>query len=58
MKNNEPQLYDMARSMVPAGRLGTPEEIADVAVFLSSERANWIAGEFISVDGAQHRGMR
>lgn len=48
----------MARSMVPAGRLGTPEEIADVAVFLSSERANWIAGEFISVDGAQHRGMR
>jgi 3-oxoacyl-[acyl-carrier protein] reductase len=58
IKTNEPQLYDMACSMVPAGRLGTPEEIADVAVFLSSDRANWITGECISVDGAQHRGMR
>jgi len=58
MKNNEPQLYNMACSMIPAGRLGTPEEVADVAVFVSSERANWITGECISIDGAQHRGMR
>lgn len=58
IKKEQPDLYKMAKSMIPAGRLGTPEEIADVAVFLSSSRASWITGECVSVDGAQHRGMR
>ncbi len=40
---------------LPAGRLGTDFEVADVAVFLSSERANWINGANIPVDGAQGR---
>ena len=39
----------------PAARLGRAEEIADVVVFLSSERANWINGASIPVDGAQGR---
>ena len=39
----------------PAGRLGHPEEIADVVVFLASERATWINGASIPVDGAQGR---
>jgi len=39
----------------PAGRLGTPEEVADVVAFLVSERANWINGAMIPVDGAQGR---
>ena len=39
----------------PWGRLGTPEEVADVVVFLLSERANWINGANIAVDGAQGR---
>ena len=58
IKQTQPDLYEHARSTVPSGRLGTPEEVADVAVFLASSRANWITGECISVDGAQHRGMR
>ncbi|MBO3116464.1 SDR family oxidoreductase [Winogradskyella sp. DF17] len=58
IKKEQPDLYDMAKSMIPAGRLGTPDEVADVAVFLSSSRASWITGECVSVDGAQHRGMR
>jgi 3-oxoacyl-[acyl-carrier protein] reductase len=58
IKENQPDFYEMARSSVPAGRLGTPEEVADVAVFLASPRAQWITGECISVDGSQHRGMR
>jgi len=33
-------------------------EVADVAVFVASPRANWITGECISVDGSQHKGMR
>jgi len=39
-------------------RLGSPDEMADVAVFLVSRRAHWVTGECVSFDGAQHRGMR
>jgi len=35
------------------GRLGAPEEVADVIVFLSSPRANWINGRDIPVDGLE-----
>ena len=40
---------------LPAGRLGAPEEVADVVAFLVSQRANWINGAMIPVDGAQGR---
>ncbi|AEH09283.1 MULTISPECIES: SDR family NAD(P)-dependent oxidoreductase [Protofrankia] len=39
----------------PAGRLGTAEEVADVVTFLLSDRARWINGAHIPVDGAQGR---
>lgn len=39
----------------PLGRLGTPEEVADVVTFLLSERASWISGTQVCVDGAQGR---
>jgi 3-oxoacyl-[acyl-carrier protein] reductase len=38
---------------MPSGRFGTPEEIADVTVFLCSDRARWISGADIHVDGCQ-----
>jgi 3-oxoacyl-[acyl-carrier protein] reductase len=37
----------------PFGRLGRPEEVADVVAFLLSQRASWISGANIVVDGAQ-----
>lgn len=40
---------------LPWGRLGTPEEVADVVTFVLSERANWVNGTHIAVDGAQGR---
>ncbi len=38
----------------PFGRLGTPDEIADVAAFLLSPRASWVSGTDVVVDGAQN----
>jgi len=38
----------------PLGRLGTPEEIADVTAFLLSPRASWVSGTDVVVDGAQN----
>src|SRR5262249_9116206 len=39
------------RAMVPLGRWQTPESIADMIVFLSSERAAYVTGQTINVDG-------
>lgn len=36
---------------IPAGRTGRPEEIADTVVFLASDKAAYITGQVISVDG-------
>jgi 3-oxoacyl-[acyl-carrier protein] reductase len=38
---------------IPYGRLGHPEEIADVAVFLASDAARWVTGQTLTVDGGQ-----
>lgn len=44
-------------SRVPLGRLGTPEEFANVVAFLASERASYVNGESIAVDGGYVRGI-
>ena len=38
-------------SMIPAGRFGTPEEVARAVSFLASDEAAYITGEYLSVDG-------
>lgn len=43
------------KAEIPFGRFGTAEEVADVVVFLCSERARWITGACITVDGGQSR---
>jgi 3-oxoacyl-[acyl-carrier protein] reductase len=37
--------------MIPAGRFGTPEDVADAAVFLASDAARYITGQVLNVDG-------
>ena len=43
------------RAEVPAGRLGTPDDVADAVIFLASERAGFINGACLVVDGGQTR---
>jgi NAD(P)-dependent dehydrogenase (short-subunit alcohol dehydrogenase family) len=38
----------------PLGRPGDPDEIAELVFFLASDRAGWITGETISIDGGRH----
>ena len=40
---------------LPEGRLGTDQEVADVIAFVVSDRARWVNGALIPVDGAQGR---
>ena len=42
---------------IPIGRVGTPEEFANVVVFLASERASYVTGTAVQVDGGLVRGL-
>jgi 3-oxoacyl-[acyl-carrier protein] reductase len=46
-----------AKDAIPAGRLGSAEELAAMAAFLCSERASYVTGEVITVDGGLTRSI-
>jgi 3-oxoacyl-[acyl-carrier protein] reductase len=46
-----PQGLEAAAGFIPMGRVGEPEDIADVIVFLASDAARYITGQVIVVDG-------
>ncbi|WP_414517907.1 SDR family oxidoreductase [Nostoc sp. PCC 9305] len=52
-KSGETKEAEIARinGTVPLGRMGTPEEFANVAVFLSSPAASFVNGVMLQVDG-------
>ncbi len=55
-RSRDPERFgDFLERDLPWGRLGTPEEVADVVSFLLSARASWITGAHVPVDGAQGR---
>jgi len=57
------QLYDTEEKMkkvitnIPMGRLGNPEELAALVVFLASEKASYITGATIQIDGGLCRSL-
>jgi NAD(P)-dependent dehydrogenase (short-subunit alcohol dehydrogenase family) len=52
-RENPEEFAVFLASQFPFGRLGRPEEVADVVSFLLSARASWITGANIAVDGGQ-----
>ena len=52
-KTSNPKLYNSVLDRIGFGRLGTPQEIANVALFLASSAASWVTGQTIAVDGGQ-----
>lgn len=51
---NYAAFLERSKETHPLGRPGAPEEIADLIAFLASDRAGWITGETISIDGGRH----
>jgi len=47
---NEKQISNI-KNQIPLKRLGSPEDVANLILFLASENANYITGQVISVDG-------
>jgi NAD(P)-dependent dehydrogenase (short-subunit alcohol dehydrogenase family) len=46
-----PQIEKMIMASLPGGRLGQPEEVAEAAVWLCSDRASFVSGESMLIDG-------
>jgi NAD(P)-dependent dehydrogenase (short-subunit alcohol dehydrogenase family) len=45
-------LAEMVRTL-PLGRIGTPEDLVGMCLFLLSDQASWITGQIFNVDGGQ-----
>ena len=52
-KTENPALYNGTLASIPFGRMGAPEEVASVAMFLASPLAAWVTGQTIAVAGGQ-----
>jgi 3-oxoacyl-[acyl-carrier protein] reductase len=51
IEQGKPEYFEANLAHHPAGRLGTPEEVANVVAFVASPAASWVTGENIVVDG-------
>jgi len=55
--NNDPERKARALGRTPMGELGQPGDIGDAAVFLASDRATYITGVVLPVDGGNSIGF-
>ncbi len=54
---SEREVFNDWEKQIPLGRLAKPEEIANLVVFLASERASYLTGLVIQADGGYYRGL-
>jgi 3-oxoacyl-[acyl-carrier protein] reductase len=47
----DPNLQGQMRAQIPLGRFGKPEDVAEAVVFLASDRASYITGQVIHING-------
>ncbi|MCX8128857.1 MAG: SDR family oxidoreductase [Clostridia bacterium] len=45
------RMQEMIRTIYPLGRVGTPDELGGIAVYLASEQAAWVTGSIFNIDG-------
>jgi meso-butanediol dehydrogenase/(S,S)-butanediol dehydrogenase/diacetyl reductase len=59
MEDSRPDIIGRIREAIPMGRLGEPQEIANVVLFLASDEASFVTGAFYVADGGlwAHSGM-
>ncbi len=48
------KFLERSKETHPLGRAGRPDEIAQLVLFLASERSGWVTGETIAIDGGRH----
>jgi len=54
---NEKEIFDAWAADAPVKRLGEPREVAETIVWLASERASYITGQTVLVDGGMYKGL-
>jgi 3-oxoacyl-[acyl-carrier protein] reductase len=58
LRTEDPERVRSLEESIPAGRFGTPQEVASCIAYLLSDSASWIVGHCLVADGGQFPGIR